>query len=84
MGDNHYRNLNTKSIGDADIEMARLNEVHVEDVSQALKDQVAAKTCIDVQGLVKEFSTATGIKRAVDNLNLTIYSGEITALLGLK
>ena len=84
LGDNHYRNLNTKSIGDADIEMARLNEVHVEDVSQALKDQVAAKTCIDVQGLVKEFSTATGIKRAVDNLNLTIYSGEITALLGLK
>jgi ABC-type multidrug transport system ATPase subunit len=33
-------------------------------------------------GLSKEFSTPTGIKKAVDDLNLTMYSGQITALLG--
>ena len=77
-----YDNVNRKSVSDADVEMATLSDVPVEEVSQALKDQVGSKLCIDIQGLVKEFSTATGPKRAVDNLNLTMYSGEITALLG--
>lgn len=77
-----YDRVNKKSVSDADIEMANLSAIPVEEVSQALKDQVASKQCIEIQGLVKEFSTATGPKRAVDNLNLTMYSGEITALLG--
>lgn len=77
-----YDNVNRQSVGDADVEMATLSEAPVEEVSQALKDQVGSKMCIDIQGLVKEFPTATGPKRAVDNLNLTMYSGEITALLG--
>jgi len=68
---------------DGDVELAPSSSSNtVEEVSQALRDQLAAKTCIDIRGLVKEFTTGTGIKRAVDNLNLTIYSGEITALLG--
>ena len=54
----------------------------VEDVPATLLAQKASKICIDIKGLGKIFSTPTGLKRAVDNLNLTIYSGEITALLG--
>jgi hypothetical protein len=75
----------TKVHTDGDVEMASSNNSNtVEEVSQALRDQVAAKTCINIRGLVKEFTTTTGIKRAVDDLNLTIYSGEITALLGMR
>lgn len=64
---------------EGDIEMAN---AAVEEISPALKEQLNGNTCIKVRGLVKEFQTATGPKRAVDNLDLNIFSGEITALLG--
>ena len=56
--------------------------VLVEDVTDNLRQQVMEKSCIEISGLVKEFKTKTGIKKAVDGLNLTMYSGQITALLG--
>ena len=68
---------------DGDIEMATSNAAVVEEVSPVLTEQLAANTCIRIRGLVKEFQTATGVKRAVDNLDLNIFSGEITALLGI-
>jgi hypothetical protein len=66
-----------------DIEMVPdSSEIAVENVPASVLAQIAAKTCIQITGLVKEFTTTNGIKRAVDNLNLNIFSGEITALLG--
>lgn len=38
--------------------------------------------CISIRGLGKEFKTMTGKKVAVSNLDLDIYSSQITAFLG--
>lgn len=54
----------------------------VEPVPEILAQQVEAKTCVDIRGLYKEFKTTNGTKVAVDHLSLTMYSGQITALLG--
>lgn len=55
---------------------------NVEPVSEEFRAQIAGHRCIQIHDLVKKFETATGLKIAVDGLNLTIYSGQITALLG--
>eukprot|EP00521_Asterionellopsis_glacialis_P007753 CAMPEP_0195283366 /NCGR_PEP_ID=MMETSP0707-20130614/1928_1 /TAXON_ID=33640 /ORGANISM="Asterionellopsis glacialis, Strain CCMP134" /LENGTH=1953 /DNA_ID=CAMNT_0040342525 /DNA_START=72 /DNA_END=5933 /DNA_ORIENTATION=+ len=49
-----------------------------EPVSDALKEQEAEGRCIQIKGLRKQF----GEKTAVDGLNLSMYNGQITALLG--
>jgi ATP-binding cassette subfamily A (ABC1) protein 3 len=49
---------------------------------EGLLAQKANKTCVEIRGLYKYFDTNTGRKTAVDGLNLTMYSGQITALLG--
>lgn len=66
------------------VEMKNLNEepIPIEDVPEAFKQQVLNNHCVDIQNIRKEFQTKSGVKVAVDNLNLTIYSGQITALLG--
>lgn len=56
--------------------------VYIEPVAVNLKSQVESRTCIDIKKLYKEFNTTSGIKVAVNELNLTLYSGQITALLG--
>lgn len=56
---------------------------NVEPVDESLLTQLAAGKCIDVQNLYKEFDTPHGGKKvAVDGLNLTMYNGQITTLLG--
>lgn len=66
------------------IEMANMNEeaVPIEDVPEAFKQQISNNHCVDIRNLRKEFKTNNGVKVAVDDLSLTIYSGQITALLG--
>lgn len=54
----------------------------VEGVTESLLKQVDDKTCVEIKDLVKEYNTNTGKKVAVDGLNLNMYSGQITALLG--
>jgi len=49
-----------------------------EAVADALKKQEKSNDCLKVRGLVKTF----GQKRAVDGTNLTMYNGQIFALLG--
>lgn len=63
-------------------EAVAVPSVPVEEVTADLAAQVANKTCVDIRNLYKAFDTKTGKKVAVDNLNLTMYSGQITALLG--
>ncbi len=41
-----------------------------------------AGRCMEVKGLKKEFDTPDGVKRAVDGLNLAMFEGQITCLLG--
>ena len=65
-----------------DVSAAAEGKVPVEPVSEYLRQQVANNECVDIKGLYKEFETATGKKVAVDGLDLTMYSGQITALLG--
>lgn len=55
---------------------------NVEAVPEALRSQLDSHRCIEINNLVKSFDTATGTKMAVDGLDLTIYSEQITALLG--
>lgn len=66
------------------IEMANMNEesVPIEEVPEAFKQQIVNNNCVDIQNIRKEFKTNNGVKVAVDNLSLTIFSGQITALLG--
>ena len=52
--------------------------IAIEEVSNNLKDQAAAGKSIEVRKLRKVF----GEKIAVDGLSMSIYSGQITALLG--
>jgi ATP-binding cassette subfamily A (ABC1) protein 3 len=59
-----------------------LTSVAVEQVTENLSSQSQAKSCVEIKGLYKAFETPTGKKVAVDGLNLTMYSGQITALLG--
>jgi ABC-type multidrug transport system fused ATPase/permease subunit len=58
------------------------NDVPVEAVTPDLAAQVTNNRCVDIRGLYKVFNTNSGVKVAVDGLNLTMYSGQITALLG--
>jgi ABC-type glutathione transport system ATPase component len=57
-------------------------EVPQEEVPDSFKQQIANNNCVDIRGLRKVFSTTSGVKVAVNDLSLTIYSGQITALLG--
>lgn len=51
-------------------------------VPDALSRQLRDGNCVAMRDLRKDFQTPTGIKKAVDGLSLTLYSGQITALLG--
>lgn len=54
----------------------------VEEVPESLAEQVSSGKCVDIRNITKQFVTPTGVKTAVDNMSLTMYSGQITALLG--
>ena len=54
----------------------------VEQVSSVLKSQEAAGTCVQLVGLRKCFSGPAGVKTAVNDLTLSMYEGQIFALLG--
>ncbi|GLD96661.1 hypothetical protein PINS_up005344 [Pythium insidiosum] len=54
----------------------------VEPVSSALATQEAKGTCLQIRRLRKVFQVDDGEKIAVHQLDLTFYSGQITALLG--
>ncbi len=58
------------------------SDVPVEPVTSNMKRQIEDKQCVHISGLKKSFDTNTGKKVAVDGLNMTFYSGQITALLG--
>ncbi len=58
------------------------SDVPVEPVTSNMKRQIEDKQCVHITGLRKSFDTNTGKKVAVDGLNMTFYSGQITALLG--
>ena len=49
-----------------------------EAIPEALRRQERSKECLKISGLRKEY----GPKVAVDNSHLTIYNGQIFALLG--
>jgi len=74
-GGRNYQSVSTKR-ADAD------DFAPVEPVTDNLKSQIASGECVDIRGLCKGFDTSTGRKMAVDGLNLTMFSGQITALLG--
>ncbi|EZG67505.1 ABC transporter [Gregarina niphandrodes] len=51
--------------------------------SEPVPAQIKEKgRAVQIRGLVKEFTTAGEVKRAVDNLSLDVYRSEIFALLG--
>eukprot|EP00529_Nitzschia_sp_RCC80_P002451 CAMPEP_0113451218 /NCGR_PEP_ID=MMETSP0014_2-20120614/6226_1 /TAXON_ID=2857 /ORGANISM="Nitzschia sp." /LENGTH=1987 /DNA_ID=CAMNT_0000342569 /DNA_START=1298 /DNA_END=7261 /DNA_ORIENTATION=- /assembly_acc=CAM_ASM_000159 len=53
-------------------------EIPIEPVSDRLRAQSTDGTNIEIRGLTKSF----GEKQAVDNLSLSMYNGQVTALLG--
>ena len=70
--------------GTADVDESAVEEsdshdnIPMEPVSDVLKAQEEEGTCVAIRNLSKQFDTKT----AVDGLNLTMYNGQITALLG--
>ncbi len=58
-----------------------MNE-NVEPADSELKHKASQGKCVKVRGLKKVFSTPDGDKVAVDGLNVTMYEGQITCLLG--
>ncbi|CAM9216529.1 unnamed protein product, partial [Ectocarpus fasciculatus] len=82
-----FPGTSTKSALADKLELLQTDEsegkVSVEPVDDELRMQVAAGECVAIRGLAKEYKNSTGgSKLAVDNLDLTMYSGQITALLG--
>ena len=57
---------------------AHKKKLNFEEISDSLKRQLTEKTCFKVRGLKKSF----GEKQAVKGVDLTMYSGQIFALLG--
>jgi ABC-type multidrug transport system ATPase subunit len=55
---------------------------HIEDPGPELKRQVAAQKAMFTTKLRKTFPTPDGVKVAVECLNLTMFEGQITCLLG--
>lgn len=54
----------------------------IETPDSSMQAKEREQRCVSVRGLRKEFSTPDGIKVAVDDVNLTMYEGQIFALLG--
>lgn len=76
----HARTVSASGAGDGGgkgVDMTRFEAPTAVDVAKEEANQ-----CIKVSGLVKRFRTPGGIKTAVDRLSLTMYEGQITALLG--
>jgi len=80
-----------KSVGGETLQQARdvlisreesVNNQNVQAVPDDLKMQIDNGSCVAVRKLTKVFSTPTGQKIAVNDFDLTMYSGQITALLG--
>ena len=80
-GINLHKNTSTICLADQDKGLAA-HEVAVEPVTDNLERQVQDGTCVNIINLYKVFKTRNGDKVAVDGLNLTMYSGQVTALLG--
>mmetsp|Transcript_6325 Transcript_6325/g.7912 ORF Transcript_6325/g.7912 Transcript_6325/m.7912 type:complete len:1988 (-) Transcript_6325:343-6306(-) len=59
-----------------------VNNPNVQAVADDIKTQIESGDCVAMRGLRKVFKTPTGEKVAVKDFNLTMYSGQITALLG--
>lgn len=75
---NSYRRVKINRPQDSEA----VDDVPVEEVTENLQQQIARNECVDIRNLQKSFVTTNGVKKAVDGLNLTMYSGQITALLG--
>ena len=76
-------NMSKGKVADSSsFENSRNDAPPVEAVADSLHSQIAANNCVHITNLYKEFETTSGTKVAVDNLSLTMYSGQITALLG--
>eukprot|EP00953_Heterococcus_sp_UTEX-ZZ885_P016383 9212-Heterococcus_DN1.PRE.1 len=55
----------------------------IEAVAESLKRQIADKSCVALRGLTKTYKSPNGEPfNAVDAMDLTMYRGQITALLG--
>ena len=68
------RNKSAKTIDEYETE-----ELNCEPVNDDFKDKIA----LNIKNLVKKFKDEKGSEyKAIDNLNLTVYSGQITAILG--
>jgi len=81
--DNKVHNeVNIGEEGGVELMMMMKAKAPVEAVTETLAAQVDGHKCVDIRNLYKEFNTASGKKVAVDGLSLTMYSGQITTLLG--
>ncbi|KAF0720764.1 Aste57867_43 [Aphanomyces stellatus] len=64
------------------LEGANHRQPNVEEPSQELKAKERAGDCVQICGLRKAFQTEDGEKVAVHSLDVTMYAGQITAMLG--
>jgi ABC-type lipoprotein export system ATPase subunit len=62
--------------------VARVDASYLEEPDANLRAKEREGRCVAVRGLRKEFDTPDGVKVAVDNIDLTMYEGQIFVLLG--
>eukprot|EP00953_Heterococcus_sp_UTEX-ZZ885_P022237 12320-Heterococcus_DN1.PRE.12 len=60
-----------------------VHDPRIEVVSELLQSQIGNKSCVSIRGLTKIYKSKTGTDvNAVNSINLDMYQGQITALLG--
>lgn len=59
-----------------------LSNPNVQKVGTHLRDLGRADRCVKIRGLTKKFNTPDGVKVAVDDVDMTMYEGQIFVLLG--
>lgn len=65
-----------------DLEKSEENKENFEPVTQQMRSMEATGDCLQIKRLSKTFSNGKITTKAVDNLSLTMYKGQIFALLG--
>ena len=71
-----------QSLEDPLLAMTESDQTKIESVTEELKSQEDDERCLTIRNLRKVFKTTAEDKVAVECLNLTVYEGQVTVLLG--
>mmetsp|Transcript_24374 Transcript_24374/g.37578 ORF Transcript_24374/g.37578 Transcript_24374/m.37578 type:complete len:1959 (-) Transcript_24374:259-6135(-) len=77
------KDTNANGEGESNESSTEASGVHIEPVADALKAQEKDNKCVSIKNLRMCFTNVNGTEKvAVEGLNLNMYTGQVTALLG--